>query len=238
MAKRSKRYLEAVRASGVDTKAVLAPREALEAVLKTKSTKFNETVDIAVNLGVDPRHGDQMVRGTASLPAGTGKSRKVIVFAKGDQAKAAEEAGADEVGAEDLVAKIQSGWRDFDVCVATPDVMSIVTRLGRLLGPKMPNQKAGTVTTDVSKVVNDIKKATRAEFRVDKAGIVHMAIGKSSFEVEDLMTNFQALMHTLLRAKPSAAKGRYLKKITVSTTMGPGFQVDTQQAQQLGERGA
>lgn len=238
MAKRSKRYLEAAQAAGVDAKSVLPPREALEAVLKTKSTKFDETVDIAVNLGVDPRHGDQMVRGTASLPAGTGKSRKVIVFAKGDQAKAAEEAGADEVGAEDLVAKIQGGWRDFDVCVATPDVMSIVTRLGRLLGPKMPNQKAGTVTMDVAKVVNDIKKATRAEFRVDKAGIVHMAIGKSSFAVDDLMTNFQALIHTLLRAKPSAAKGKYLKKITVSTTMGPGFQVDTQQAQQLGERGA
>lgn len=238
MAKRSKRYLEAAQAAGVEPKAVLAPREALEAVLKSKSTKFDETVDVAVNLGVDPRHGDQMVRGTASLPAGTGKSRKVIVFAKGDQAKAAEDAGADEVGAEDLVAKIQGGWREFDVCVATPDVMSIVTRLGRLLGPKMPNQKAGTVTMDVSKVVNDIKKATRAEFRVDKAGIVHLAIGKSSFEVDDLMTNFQALIHTLLRAKPSAAKGKYLKKITVSTTMGPGFQVDTQQAQQLGERGA
>lgn len=218
-------------------KQALEPREALEAVKRAASAKFDETVEIAVNLGVDPRHGDQMVRGTTTLPAGTGKKRRVIVFAKGDNAKAAEEAGADFVGAEDLVEKIQGGWRDFDVCVATPDVMGIVTRLGRLLGPRMPNQKAGTVTTDVAKVVGDIKKATRVEYRVEKSGIIHLSIGKASFSADDLLANFGALINALLKAKPAAAKGRYLKKITVSSTMGPGFLVDTARAQSLGERG-
>lgn len=238
MPKHSERYFTALKAAGAQQHQALDPHDAIEAVKKSTSAKFDETVDVAVNLGVDPRHGDQMVRGTTTLPAGTGKKRRVIVFAKGEQARAAEEAGADEVGAEDLVAKIQGGWREFDVCVATPDVMGIVTRLGRLLGPRMPNQKAGTVTMDVSKVVNDIKKATRVEYRVDKAGIVHMSIGKASFASEELMTNFQALISALVKAKPSAAKGRYLKKITLSSTMGPGFEVDTQRAQQLGERGA
>ncbi|BCW97629.1 MAG: 50S ribosomal protein L1 [Armatimonadota bacterium] len=237
MPKRSERYVNALKAAGVPATEPLEPREALEAVKKAASAKFDETVDVSVNLGVDPRHGDQMVRGTASLPAGTGKKRKVIVFAKGDAAKAAEEAGADYVGAEDLVERIQGGWRDFDVAVATPDVMGMVTRLGRLLGPRMPNQKAGTVTMDVAKVVNDIKKATRVEYRVDKAGIIHTAIGKVSFPTEDLLANFAALINALLKAKPSAAKGKYLKKITVSSTMGPGFQVDTQRAQSLAERG-
>ncbi len=237
MPKRSERYVNALKAAGVPATEPLEPREALEAVKNAASAKFDETVDVSVNLGVDPRHGDQMVRGTASLPAGTGKKRKVIVFAKGDAAKAAEEAGADYVGAEDLVERIQGGWRDFDVAVATPDVMGMVTRLGRLLGPRMPNQKAGTVTTDVAKVVNDIKKATRVEYRVDKAGIIHTAIGKVSFPTDDLLANFAALINALLKAKPSAAKGKYLKKITVSSTMGPGFQVDTQRAQSLAERG-
>ncbi len=237
MPKRSERYINALNAAGVPAKEPLEPRDALEAVKKAASAKFDETVDVSVNLGVDPRHGDQMVRGTASLPAGTGKTRKVIVFAKGDAAKAAEEAGADYVGAEDLVERIQGGWRDFDVAVATPDVMGMVTRLGRLLGPRMPNQKAGTVTTDVARVVNDIKKATRVEYRVDKAGIIHTAIGKVSFPTEDLLANFAALISALLKAKPAAAKGKYLKKITVSSTMGPGFQVDTQRAQSIAERG-
>jgi large subunit ribosomal protein L1 len=237
MPKRSERYLNALKAAEVPAGEPLEPRDAIEAVKKAASAKFDETVDVSVNLGVDPRHGDQMVRGTASLPAGTGKKRKVIVFAKGDAAKAAEEAGADYVGAEDLVERIQGGWRDFDVAVATPDVMGMVTRLGRLLGPRMPNQKAGTVTFDVAKVVNDIKKATRVEYRVDKAGIIHTAIGKVSFPTEDLLANFAALISALLKAKPSAAKGKYLKKITVSSTMGPGFQVDTQRAQSLAERG-
>jgi len=236
MAKHSERYREALKAAGVEPGQLMDPQDAIEAVRKTCSVKFDESIDVAVNLGVDPRHGDQMVRGTTTLPAGTGKKRTVIVFAKGDQATAAEEAGADFVGAEDLVAKIQGGWRDFDVCVATPDVMGIVTRLGRLLGPKMPNQKAGTVSMDVSKVVNDIKKATRVEYRVEKAGIVHLGIGKASFSTDDLMANFSALMAALIKAKPSAAKGRYFKKITVSSTMGPGFQVDTQRAQALAEK--
>ncbi len=237
MPKRSERYQKAVEQAGAPVKQALEPREALEAVKRAASAKFDETVEIAVNLGVDPRHGDQMVRGTTTLPAGTGKKRRVIVFAKGDNAKAAEEAGADFVGAEDLVEKIQGGWRDFDVCVATPDVMGIVTRLGRLLGPRMPNQKAGTVTTDVAKVVGDIKKATRVEYRVEKSGIIHLSIGKASFSADDLLANFGALINALLKAKPAAAKGRYLKKITVSSTMGPGFLVDTARAQSLGERG-
>lgn len=238
MPKRSERYTNAVKAAEAPVKEPLEPRDAIEAVKKAASVKFDETVDVAVNLGVDPRHGDQMVRGTTTLPAGTGKKRTVIVFAKGDSAQAAQDAGADFVGAEDLVEKIQGGWREFDVAVATPDVMGMVTRLGRLLGPRMPNQKAGTVTTDVGKVVNDIKKATRAEYRVEKAGIVHIAIGKASFSTDDLMTNFSALIGALIKAKPSAAKGKYLKKITVSSTMGPGFQVDTQRAQAIAERGA
>ncbi|MCC6485462.1 MAG: 50S ribosomal protein L1 [Armatimonadetes bacterium] len=236
MPKHSERYQNALKSAGVGKDQPLEPAAAIAAAKASSSAKFDETIDVAVNLGVDPRHGDQMVRGTTTLPAGTGKKRTVIVFAKGEHAKDAEDAGADEVGAEDLVAKIQGGWRDFDVAVATPDVMGIVTRLGRLLGPRMPNQKAGTVTTDVSRVVNDIKKATRVEFRVEKAGIVHSAIGKASFSDEDLVTNFNALIGALVRAKPAAAKGRYLKKITVSTTMGPGFQVDTQRAAAVAER--
>lgn len=238
MPKHSDRYNQAVKAGGAPQDQMMEPREAIEAVQKASNAKFDETVEVAINLGVDPRHGDQMVRGTTTLPAGTGKKRRVIVFAKGDLAKAAEDAGADFVGAEDLVEKIQGGWRDFDVCVAAPDVMGIVTRLGRLLGPRMPNQKAGTVTMDIGKVVNDIKKATRVEYRVEKAGIIHMAIGKVSFPADELMTNFAALINALLKAKPSAAKGRYLKKITVSSTMGPGYLVDTQRAQAISERGA
>ncbi len=237
MPKHSERYNKTVAAAIAPIKEALEPEAAIKAAKAAASAKFDETIDVAVNLGVDPRHGDQMVRGTTTLPAGTGKKRKVIVFAKGDYAKAAEEAGADAVGAEELIAKIQGGWREFDVCVATPDVMGLVTRLGRLLGPRMPNLKAGTVTTDVAKVVNDIKKATRAEFRVEKAGIVHAAIGKASFSEEDLMINFNALMSALVRARPSAAKGRYLKRVTVSSTMGPGFQVDAQKAQAHAEKG-
>lgn len=236
MAKRSARYQEALKQADAPQKNGLDPREAIEAVKRSSTVKFDETVDIAVNLGVDPRHGDQMVRGTTTLPAGTGKKRTVIVFAEGDAAREAEEAGADFVGTQDLVEKIQGGWRDFDVAVATPDIMGIVTRLGRLLGPRMPNQKAGTVTTDVSRVVNEIKKATRLEYRVEKAGIVHASLGKTSFETDDLMANFSALIGALMKAKPSSAKGKYLKRVTVSSTMGPGFQVDTQLAQAVAER--
>jgi large subunit ribosomal protein L1 len=215
---------------------VYEPVAALELVKKTSNAKFDETVDVAVRLGVDPRHGDQMVRGTTSLPFGTGKARRVAVFAKGEKATEAEEAGADVVGAEDLVEKIRNGWREFDVLVATPDMMSVVSRLGRTLGPRMPNPKSGTVTMDINKVVREIKSASRVEYRVEKAGIIHMPIGKVSFETDQLLNNLTTLLGALIKAKPQAAKGRYLKGITVSSTMGPGFQIDTQVAQAISER--
>lgn len=210
--------------------------EAVATVTRAAFAKFDETVEVAVRLGVDPRHGDQMVRGTATLPHGSGKVRRVAVFAKGEKATEAEEAGADTVGAEDLVEKIKNGWREFDILVATPDMMSVVSRLGRTLGPRMPNPKAGTVTNDVSKVVRDIKSAARVEYRVEKAGIIHMSIGKVSFPTEHLVTNFTVLLSALLKAKPATAKGRYLRGITVSSTMGPGFKIDTQRAQGMAER--
>jgi large subunit ribosomal protein L1 len=235
MAQRSKRYRESL--GDLDTKELLEPEQALERVKKAASAKFDETVEVAVRLGVDPRHGDQMVRGTTTLPHGSGKVRRVAVFAKGEKAAEAEAAGADTVGAEDLVEQIRNGWRDFDILVATPDMMSIVSRLGRTLGPRMPNPKAGTVTQDVAKVVKDIKSAARVEYRVEKAGIIHMAIGKVSFPTEHLVTNFTALLSALLKAKPATAKGRYLKGITVSSTMGPGFRIDTTRAQSMAERG-
>jgi large subunit ribosomal protein L1 len=234
MPKHGKRYHELARS--VDTKQLYQPAEALELVKKTANAKFDETVDVAVRLGVDPRHGDQMVRGTTSLPHGTGKARRVAVFAKGEKATEAEQAGADVVGAEDLVEQIRNGWREFDVLVAAPDMMSIVSRLGRTLGPRMPNPKSGTVTNDIAKVVQEIKTASRVEYRVEKAGIIHMAIGKVSFPTEQLVDNFTTLLNALLRAKPQAAKGRYLRGITVSATMGPGFPIDTQVAQAMSER--
>lgn len=212
------------------------PTEALQLVKDTSSTKFDGTVDIAVRLGVDPRQGDQVVRGTTELPHGTGKSQKVAVFAKGPAAEAAQAAGADTVGADDLIAKIQNGWRDFDVLVATPDMMPQVGKLGRTLGPRMPNPKSGTVTTDVTKVVTAIKKATRVQYRVEKGGIIHAPIGKASFPVEQLHENLNVLLNALIKAKPSAAKGRYFKGITVSSTMGPGVDIDTQVAQRAAER--
>ncbi len=218
-------------AAKVDDKREYDPIEALEMVKSTASTKFDETVDVAIRLGVDPRQGDQVVRGTTDLPNGTGKTQKVAVFARGANAEAAQAAGADTVGAEDLIEKIQNGWRDFDVLVATPDMMPAVGKLGRTLGPRMPNPKSGTVTTDVTKVVNAIKKATRVQYRVEKAGIVHAPIGKVSFPTEQLAENFNVLVDTLVKAKPAAAKGRYLKKITVSSTMGPGVEIDSQRAQ-------
>ena len=217
-------------------KQIYEPSDALELVKKTANAKFDETVDVAVRLGVDPRHGDQMVRGTTSLPHGTGKARRVAVFAKGEKATEAQDAGADEVGAEELVEKIRNGWREFDVLVATPDMMSVVSRLGRTLGPRMPNPKSGTVTMDITKVVRDIKSASRVEYRVEKAGIIHMPIGKVSFPTEQLLNNFTTLLNALLRARPQTAKGRYLRGITVSCTMGPGFKIDTQVAQTMSER--
>ena len=230
---RGKRYQEALKKAA--NLVAAEPATALAAVKEAASAKFDETVDVAVKLGVDPRHGDQMVRGTTTLPHGTGKVRRVAVFAKGEKAQQATDAGADIVGAEDLVAKIEGGWREFDILVATPDVMSIVSKLGRTLGPRMPNPKAGTVTMDVDRVVKDIKSASRVEYRVDKAGIIHMAIGKVSFTVEQLVENFSALISALLKARPTAAKGRYLKRITVSSTMGPGVDVDLQKAQAVAE---
>jgi large subunit ribosomal protein L1 len=196
---------------------------------QTKIAKFDESVDIAVRLGVDPKHADQMVRGAVVLPHGTGKSQRVAVVAKGDKAAEARAAGADFVGAEDLVERIQKeNWTDFDSMVATPDMMGLVGRLGRVLGPKglMPNPKVGTVTADVAKAVRELK-AGRVEFRVEKAGIVHARIGKASFGADKLKENARSMVETLLRAKPASAKGTYLKSVTLSTTMGPGIRVDT-----------
>jgi len=234
MADHGKRYKEAL--TKIEKGKLWEPAEALAAVKELASAKFDETVDVAVRLGVDPRHGDQMVRGTTTLPHGTGKSRRVAVFAKGDKAQAAIDAGADTVGAEDLVKQIEGGWREFDILVATPDVMSMVGKLGKILGPRMPNPKSGTVTMDVDKVIKDIKSAARAEYRVDKAGTIHMAIGKVSFDAEKLVENLAALISALLKARPAAAKGRYLKRITVSSTMGPGFDLDTQKTQAIAEK--
>jgi large subunit ribosomal protein L1 len=234
MADRGKRYTEA--AGKVGETMATEVVEALTRVKEAASAKFDETVDVAIRLGVDPRHGDQMVRGTTSLPHGTGKVRRVAVFAKGEKAQQATDAGADIVGAEDLVAQIQGGWREFDILVATPDMMPIVGKLGRTLGPRMPNPKAGTVTMDVDRVIRDIKSAARVEYRVDKAGIIHMAIGKVSFTVEQLTENLAALIGALLKARPTAAKGRYLRKIYVSSTMGPSVEMDAAKVQAIAEK--
>jgi large subunit ribosomal protein L1 len=235
MPKHSKRYNEVAR--GLDTKAIYDVAEAIEMVKKTSNAKFVETVDVAIRLGVDPRHGDQMVRGTTNLPHGTGKVRRVAVFAKGEKAAEAEAAGADTVGAEDLITQIQQGWRDFDILLATPDMMGAVGRaLGRTLGPRMPSPRSGTVTNDIGRVVKDIKSASRVEYRVEKAGIIHMPIGKVNFTAEQLQENFTVLLNALLKARPSAAKGRYLKAITMSSTMGPGFDVDVARAQTMAEK--
>ncbi len=220
-----KKYQEA--AKQVDRNTMYDPADAIDLVKKTASAKFDETVELAVRLGVDPRHADQQVRGAVVLPNGTGKTAKVLVFAKGEKHKEAETAGADYVGAEDMVEKIQGGWFDFDMVVATPDMMGTVGKLGRVLGPKglMPNPKTGTVTFDVERAVKDIK-AGKIEYRTDKAGIIHAPIGKVSFEKDKLQENFETLMETLLKAKPAAAKGTYIKSVTVSSTMGPGVKIN------------
>jgi large subunit ribosomal protein L1 len=207
--------------------------EAIEQIKSMPDTKFDESVDIAINLGVDPKHADQMVRGAIVLPHGTGKSVRVLVFARGDKEKEARDAGADHVGAEDLAKKIQEeSWLDFDRVIATPDMMSIVGRLGKVLGPRglMPNPKLGTVTMDVGTAVRD-NKAGKVEYRVDKTGIVHASIGKKSFDAQQLVENVTALVDAVVRAKPSAAKGVYLAKLSISTTMGPGLRVDPATAQ-------
>ncbi|WBW97983.1 50S ribosomal protein L1 [Oceanirhabdus sp. W0125-5] len=225
MAKKGKNYVESAKI--VDRNTLYTPAEALELVQKTAKAKFDETVELHVKLGVDPRHADQQVRGAVVLPHGTGKTVRVLVFAKGEKAKEAEAAGADFVGAEELVAKIQQGWFGFDVAVATPDMMGVVGRIGRVLGPKglMPNPKSGTVTFDVEKAINDIK-AGKVEYRVDKTSIVHVPIGKKSFDAEKLSENFQALMGALIKAKPAAAKGQYVKSVSVASTMGPGIKIN------------
>ncbi|MDQ3168663.1 MAG: 50S ribosomal protein L1 [Acidobacteriota bacterium] len=202
--------------------------EAVPLLQKVKFTKFDETVELAVRLGVDPKHSDQMVRGTVVLPHGLGKSKRVLVIAGGDKQREAREAGADEVGGEEIVDKIIGGWMDFDAVVATPDMMRAVGKLGKVLGPRglMPNPKTGTVTPDVTKAVTEIK-AGKVEFRVDKAGIVHAPVGKISFETANLVANAIALMDSIVKAKPSAAKGKYLKSVTLTSTMGPGVAIDT-----------
>lgn len=227
MAKHGKKYLEAIKQ--VEAEKLYDPQEALELVKKLATAKFDESVDVAVRLGVDPRKQDQAVRGVVVLPNGTGKTKRVLVFAKGEKAKEAEAAGADFVGDQDMINKIQQGWFDFDVCVATPDMMSEVGKLGRLLGGKglMPNPKAGTVTFDVAKAVQEIK-AGKIEYRLDKSGQIHSIIGKASFDTDKLHENFKALIDALVRAKPAAAKGVYLKNIAISSTMGPSVHVDTQ----------
>ncbi|SHJ38122.1 50S ribosomal protein L1 [Lutispora thermophila] len=223
---RGKKYQESVKL--IEPGKLYDTKEAMELVLKTAKAKFDESVEVHVKLGVDPRHADQQVRGVVVLPHGTGKTLKVLVFAKGEKAKEAEAAGADFVGAEELVAKIQNeNWFDYDVVVATPDMMGVVGRLGKLLGPKglMPNPKSGTVTFDVAKAIAEIK-AGKVEYRVDKTSIVHVAIGKVSFGTEKLVDNFKTLMEAIIKAKPAAAKGTYLKSVTLTSTMGPGIKVN------------
>jgi large subunit ribosomal protein L1 len=227
MPNHGKKYLEA--AKQINGEQSYESLEAIELVKKSAPAKFDETVEVAVRLGVDPKKQDQAVRGVVVLPHGTGKTKRVLVFAKGDKAREAESAGADFVGDQDLINKIQQGWFDFDVCVATPDMMSEVGKLGRLLGGKglMPNPKAGTVTFDVAKAVQEIK-AGKIEYRLDKAGQIHAPIGKVSFDTEKLNENFRSLLDALQRAKPAAAKGVYLRNIAVSSTMGPSVKVNAQ----------
>ena len=221
--KKGKRYLEAAKL--VDSSKVYEVKEAFEIIEKMPKTKFDETVELHVKLGVDSKHADQQVRGTVVLPNGTGKSLKVLVFAKGDKAKEAEAAGADFVGAEELIPKIEKeNWFEYDVIVATPDMMGIIGRLGKVLGPKglMPNPKSGTVTMDVTKAISEIKSGI-VEYRLDKTNIIHLGIGKVSFGTEKLAENYQAIIEAIIKAKPAAAKGQYIRSVAVSTTMGPGL---------------
>ncbi len=232
MAKRSKAYREA--AEMVDKAKLYSPMEAAKLAKDTNKVKLDATVEVAIRLGVDPRKADQMVRGTVNLPHGTGKTARVVVFAAGDKATEAEAAGADEVGVDELIARIQGGWTDFDAAIATPDQMAKVGRIARILGPRglMPNPKTGTVTMDVAKAIADIKGG-KINFKVDKQANLHLVIGKASFDTEALVENYAAALDEVLRAKPSAAKGRYLRKVTFSTTMGPGIPVDPARTRNL-----
>jgi large subunit ribosomal protein L1 len=232
MAQRSKVYRQA--AEKIESGRLYSPLEAAALAKETSSSKMDATVEVAMRLGVDPRKADQMVRGTVNLPHGTGKTARVIVFATGDKAAEAEAAGADVVGAEDLIERIQGGWLDFDAAIATPDQMAKVGRIARILGPRglMPNPKTGTVTPDVTKAIQDIKGG-KINFRVDKQANLHLVIGKASFDTEKLVENYGAALDEILRAKPSAAKGRYVKKVTISTTVGPGIPVDPNRTRNL-----
>jgi large subunit ribosomal protein L1 len=237
MPKHGKKYLEVAKL--VDRTKRYQLDEALELLKQTARANFDETVEAHVRLGVDPRHADQMVRGTVVLPHGTGRRVRVLVFAQGEKAREAEEAGADYVGADDLIERIQQGWTDFDVAVATPDMMGKVGRLGRILGPRglMPSPRTGTVTMDLARVIRDIR-AGRVEFRVDRTGNVHVPIGKVSFTNEQLKENLLALLDALIRARPSGARGTYIRSVTLSTTMGPGIRLDVQPLLELARAAA
>jgi len=228
----AKRYKAAV--ALIDRAKAYTVEEAIATLKQTPGTKFDESVDLAFHLGVDPKHADQMVRGAVVLPHGTGKTVRVVVFAKGEKEREAKEAGADYIGAEDLIEKIQGGWMEFDSTIATPDLMGQVGKLGKVLGPRglMPNPKLGTVTFDVARAVREVK-AGKVEFRVDKAGNVHVLIGKKSFSAEQLAANAMTLVEAIMRARPASAKGQYLKSLTVSSTMGPGIPVDVQRIANL-----
>ncbi len=232
MAKHGKTYVDSL--AKVDRNREYTPHEAVRLIKETKRAKFDESVEVHIRTGLNVRHADEQLRGTIALPHGLGKEVKIAVFAKGDKAREAEEAGADVVGAEDLAAKVQEGFTDFDVAIATPDMMPIVGRLGRILGPqgKMPNPKVGTVTMDVAKAVEE-SKAGKVEYRTDRTAIVHMTVGKTSFPDEHLLANYQAVLEELIRAKPSAAKGKYIRTITLASTMGPGIKVDPSRTKDL-----
>jgi large subunit ribosomal protein L1 len=235
--KRGKRYRALY--ENLDREREYPPGEAVATVKAMQSAKFNEAVEAHIRLGVNVRHADQQVRGTIALPHGLGKEMKVVVFAQGDKAREAEAAGADAVGADDLAERIQGGWTDFDVAVATPDMMPVVGKLGRILGPqgKMPNPKVGTVTDDVGKAVEQ-SKAGRVEYRTDRSGIIHLVIGRANFDEQRLLENYAALIDEIVRAKPAAAKGRYIRSVTLSTTMGPGVKVDPTKTRDLLEEAA
>jgi large subunit ribosomal protein L1 len=232
MAKHGKSYVEAL--AKVDRNREYTPHEAVKLMKETKRVKFDESVEVHFRTGLNVRHADEQLRGTIALPHGLGKEVTIAVFAKGDKAKEAEEAGADWVGAEDLAAKVQDGWMDFDIAIATPDMMPVVGRLGRILGPsgKMPNPKVGTVTMDVAKAVQE-SKAGKVEYRTDRTAIVHMTVGKTSFDDVQLLENYQAVLDEILRAKPSAAKGKYLRTVTLASTQGPGIKIDPSRTKDL-----
>jgi large subunit ribosomal protein L1 len=232
MVKVGKRF-RAIR-EGLDKNQLFSPQAALELAKGKATAKFNETIEITVSLGVDPAKGDQMVRGIIALPHGSGKTPRVAVIARGEHAQLAEQAGADIVGAEELVAKIDGGWKDFDILVASREMMRIVGKLGKKLGPRMPNPKSGTVTDEIGKAVADLKKG-RIEFRMDKGGVVHAPLGKAAYSIEQLMENLAAFITALQKARPAAAKGNFLRKVTISSTMGPGIPVDPAQAREMSE---